>query len=358
MNDRPKVSVIIPVYNAESYLHDCINSLLAQTLKECEFIFINDGSTDRSLNILEQYQAKDNRIIVINQDNCGISRARNRGLNVSRGEYIGFCDNDDVVRNTMFATLYSAAKKFESDIVISKTIFGRDGKEIIKAAPFNVDLRFEIEDIKKQLIPNLLATEDLFAVWNKLYSADLIQKFAVKFPENRDIEEDSMFNFSAFSNSVSAVFLDYAGYHFREHQASESRRLFDKDYFKLALERFNFDYKKAFNLQLENSEVERLKAIRLVNRVFFLSFTYSITKNVGFDRKFEEISKMIFHPEIKNIFNKFSPEILTNAGKYEKLIFTVVKNPSRIKLQLIIFLVSTIYSPKLSELLRYINGKK
>src|SRR6476646_4070363 len=92
-----KVSVIIPVYNAGKYITRCIESLLNQTLQECEFIFINDGSIDDSREIIEGYKQVDDRIILINQVNQGVSIARNKGLYLAAGEYVGFVDADDCI---------------------------------------------------------------------------------------------------------------------------------------------------------------------------------------------------------------------------------------------------------------------
>jgi glycosyltransferase involved in cell wall biosynthesis len=92
---NPLISIIVPVYNTANYLDECVTSLLQQTYSNCEFIFINDGSTDGSLSILEKYQATDARIIVINQENQGVSVARNQGLSIVKGTYIGFVDSDD-----------------------------------------------------------------------------------------------------------------------------------------------------------------------------------------------------------------------------------------------------------------------
>ena len=104
------VSVIIPVYNADKFLERCVNSLLSQTLASCEFIFVNDGSTDASLSILQQFQQKDPRIRLVNQENKGVSDARNAGLKIANGDYIGFVDADDFIEKDYFEKLYSAFK--------------------------------------------------------------------------------------------------------------------------------------------------------------------------------------------------------------------------------------------------------
>ena len=115
-----KISVIIPVYNVEKYLKECLDSVINQTLKDIEIICVNDGSTDNSLNILENYAKKDNRIIVISQKNKGLSGARNTGLKYCSGEYVSFIDSDDYVSKDLFELTYNNAISNNSDLVIFK----------------------------------------------------------------------------------------------------------------------------------------------------------------------------------------------------------------------------------------------
>ena len=114
-----KVSIIVPVYNVEKYLRKCLDSLINQTLKDIEIICINDGSTDKSLEILEEYKNRDSRIILLNQENSGQSIARNNGIKKATGEYIGFVDPDDWVENNMIKCLIDEIKSEKVDLVTS-----------------------------------------------------------------------------------------------------------------------------------------------------------------------------------------------------------------------------------------------
>lgn len=105
------ISVIVPVYNVEKYLHKCINSILNQTYKNLEIILIDDGSTDNSGKICDEYALKDNRIKVIHKENGGLSSARNAGLDICSGDYIGFVDSDDYIAEDMYEYLYVNLKK-------------------------------------------------------------------------------------------------------------------------------------------------------------------------------------------------------------------------------------------------------
>jgi len=118
LDDQVNVSIIVPVYNVEKYLEKCLESIINQTLKNLEIICVNDGSTDNSLQILEDYAKKDQRIKIINKKNRGSGAAKNTGMKNASGEYIGFVDSDDWVDLAMFEKLYNRAKSQKSDMVM------------------------------------------------------------------------------------------------------------------------------------------------------------------------------------------------------------------------------------------------
>ena len=120
------ISVIIPVYNVEKYLRDCLNSVINQTYKDLEIICINDGSKDNSLSILEEYAKKDKRIIIINKENAGVSAARNDGIEKSTGEYLFCLDSDDYIDKDFLEVFYNNAKQNNSDLVILSNFWGLD----------------------------------------------------------------------------------------------------------------------------------------------------------------------------------------------------------------------------------------
>ena len=113
----PELSIIVPVYKVEKYLPKCLDSILAQTFTDFELILIDDGSPDRCGDICDEYAAKDDRLIVIHQENKGVSAARNAGLDIARGEYIGFVDSDDWIEPEMYETMLATAKESEAEIV-------------------------------------------------------------------------------------------------------------------------------------------------------------------------------------------------------------------------------------------------
>jgi glycosyltransferase involved in cell wall biosynthesis len=130
MTNSPLISIIVPIYKAEKYLADCLDSILAQTFKDFELILINDGSPDDSGNICNVYSSKDDRIRVIHKINGGASTARNAGLEVARGKYIGWVDADDQIAPTMYATLYRLANNYNADIADCQLIMIKENQTI------------------------------------------------------------------------------------------------------------------------------------------------------------------------------------------------------------------------------------
>lgn len=182
--ENVKISIIIPVYNAEKYLSECLKSLLRQTLKEIEIICINDGSSDNSLSILENFQLKDSRIKIINQKNSGVAVTRNNGISLATGEFIGFVDSDDWVDEDYFEKLYNAAKKFNSDVAAGD--FYRRGKILrskklkYKKEEFFVE---PADKIKKAFIPKYNY------IWNKIYKRESLLNLNIPFENGRYYED-------------------------------------------------------------------------------------------------------------------------------------------------------------------------
>lgn len=183
----PKVSIIVPVYNVEKYLRKCLDSLINQTLKDIEIICVNDGSKDNSPKILEEYAKIDNRIVVINQENSGQSVARNKGIGIAKGEYIGFVDSDDWLDLDFFEKLYSSAIKNNADIALGGIIrvTGIKKKKSLKfekeITTDNTNLKFELCDIPEKSY-----------VWNKIYKTEKVKEIGLEF-ENGIFYEDCIF---------------------------------------------------------------------------------------------------------------------------------------------------------------------
>jgi glycosyltransferase involved in cell wall biosynthesis len=192
---NPKISVIIPVYNVEQYLRECLNSVINQTFKDIEIICIDDGSTDNSLNILEEYKKKDIRIKVIHQENKGLSIARNNGVEIAKGRYICFIDSDDWVDKKMCETFYSISNKNNLDVLIggANLIYDEGIRKIFKDDPYYSLFNLKFLDNKVFYWRNI---KNLFRInisaWGKLYKKDFLKKINASFPEGM-FHEDYLF---------------------------------------------------------------------------------------------------------------------------------------------------------------------
>ena len=197
----PELSVIIPVYNTDKYLEKSLDSLTSQTLKDIEIICVNDGSTDNSLAVLQKYADKDSRIIVINQEHKMQGAARNAGIKIAEGEYIGFVDSDDWVDKDYFEKLYNAVKKYDSDIALATNIRTGHGKT-----------KKRLNITKEEYLTDLQNKVDTCHLWkdgcptNKIYRADLLRENEILFPEGV-ICEDKIFTTKAvyYANGIVTV---------------------------------------------------------------------------------------------------------------------------------------------------------
>lgn len=201
-----KVSVIIPIYNTASYLMECLDSVLNQSLRDIEVICVNDGSTDASLAILESYKLKDNRISIINQENKGSGAARNIALKQANGDYVMFVDSDDYIEDDMLIELYELATEKFLDLIFFKIInFDKDTYEQSKSA--YLEMKF-LENIVKddvfnwQVVKNRIFDLSVTAP-GKFFRRDLIKN--VQFPEDI-IFEDNLFFIKTFFKVKRAYF--------------------------------------------------------------------------------------------------------------------------------------------------------
>ena len=202
----PKISVIIPVYNVEQYLERCLDSVAGQTLKDIEIICINDGSTDGSLKILENYAAKDNRIKVINQENKGAAVARNAGLEIAAGEYLGFVDPDDNIDLNFYDVLYNLAKDENADIAKGNCFRA------------NLDRNTYIEPLNEAIHKNKFAFKHDW--WSAIYKASMIFENNINFPPECIKGQDGVFLIGAVLNANKIVLNDNTFYHYYRRTGS------------------------------------------------------------------------------------------------------------------------------------------
>lgn len=219
--DNCKVSVIVPVYNAEEFLHRCVDSLLNQTLEDIEIILIDDGSKDSSPAICDEYAEKHDNITVLHLENGGPARARNKGIEFAKGEYLAFCDSDDYVELNMYEKLYANAVEYHTDIAMCKYSFDYDGK--IVPAKFKYDSYYENRDaVKNGLLKRIYDSnfDGLVGPTNKLYTRQMVVDNDIKFDESMLRGEDFWFNFGCLKVAESLSFIEDCLYYYYQNESS------------------------------------------------------------------------------------------------------------------------------------------
>lgn len=235
----PKLSIVVPVYNVENYLRKCLDSILEQTLEDIEVICVNDGSTDSSPDILREYKEKDDRIIVIDQENSGLGAARNAGIARARGEYVGFVDSDDFIHPTMYEKLYKKAHEFDSDIVLTNIYLYYTDTGEIKLFRDN-DFYGFMSQTKYFTVMQHPRILQFIGVWDRIYRRSFLEEHRLFNPVNR-IYEDVLFTVQTcvFAERISIV--NEPLYYYRKNTG---RSIVDKE---KTNDSFKFDFLK--NLQ-------------------------------------------------------------------------------------------------------------
>lgn len=215
-----KISVVVPVYNVEKYLKECIDSIINQTLEDIEIICVNDGSTDSSLEILNNYAKKDSRIIVINKSNSGYGHTMNMGLNAATGEYVGIIESDDFADKNMFEDLYKLAKEYDADIVKgdwynywSKNKFARKNNRISSAKTLKLTNSKQDKSLLR-INPS---------VWSAIYKKEFLNKYNIRFLETPGASyQDLAFSFKIFALAERVILTDKAYLYYRQDNMNSS----------------------------------------------------------------------------------------------------------------------------------------
>lgn len=320
------VSVIIPVYNAAPHLEGCIRSLISQKIEGSEFIFVNDGSTDNSRSIIEKFQS-DDRIILINQQNQGVSAARNAGLRQASGTYIGFVDADDTIEPDMLDILVKQARHAQADIVVSRYVQHHDGQENISPAVFPEQQVLDSDYVKNNIIPYFIANEDLNAVWNKIYLRRLLDDHKILFPVGVPLGEDGLFNMQAFQNARTVYFTGFAGYHYCENQGSATRDFASKEYYRPIVDEYLRDYSMYENRNLDTEKINRLKAEKFLKKVVSLIHEYADPANkLGFSTARKKVAQLVNDAVFREVIGQNYAAERVRENKYGQFILWAARH--------------------------------
>lgn len=234
-----KLSIIVPIFNGEEYLHRCIESILAQQYTDFELILIDDGSKDSSLSICNEYAKKDGRIVVYHKENEGLVAARKSGVSLAKGEYIGFVDCDDFIDGDMYLNLMSTAEKDESDIVAGGIIYDY----VLHSKPsFNCLCEgfYDEKDIENKIIPQMLIHSGFVkygvipGVVTKVFRRNVLEKALLCVYDKLTIGEDVAITAYSMMNAKSLSIIKTAGYHYIQTDNSMVRAFNPKRFEKIS----------------------------------------------------------------------------------------------------------------------------
>ncbi len=265
---NPKISIIIPVYNSEKYLKDCLDSLLNQTFNEIEIICVDDGSTDNSLSILKQYAKYDNRIIILQQKNQGAGVARNNGMKIAKGEYLLFLDSDDFFKKEMIQILVNNAEKKKADIVIFKFL------KYNQTTGTSTHIKMSVKKkgwpnglFNYSSNPNKIFVSFYPCAWNKLFRHSFIKENNLFFQDNKRTN-DLFFTSTSLAVAKRIYYLNKELLYYRiglTNNSQSTNELYPWDFYKALLGVKNFLEQKNLFSQLKEGYNALAKNIIIYN---------------------------------------------------------------------------------------------
>ncbi len=284
MNNNPKISIIVPVYNVEQYLLRCIDSILAQTFTDFEVLLVDDGSKDRSGAICDEYAAKDRRVRVFHKPNGGVSSARNVGLENARGEWIGFVDSDDYVKEDFLAAFF---KQRQDADMLSQGFYSPNW---MNKSAMTISEKDEIidGDSLASFVLRMTKTLQIGYLWCKLFRRQIIEKYSIRFEESVCHMEDRLFVYNYLSHSNRVINSSYDGY---VYIFSASGKKFGKqNVMKLLFNLLNYFLK--------------IKGAHLIEQEIKEGMSYEILSALCNSENYKEADEKLVDSYFKDLYNR------------------------------------------------------
>ena len=252
-----KLSIIVPIYNAERYLNECIESIINQTFDDFELILVNDGSKDNSLSICSRWKKKDKRIKVIDKKNGGVSSARNEGIKIACGEYLGFVDSDDYIDECMYEKLVKLVESVNADIGICKRVI--PGKKQNYGHDYPIQESFTFKNNNGNWKTMFYQGDIETFVTNKLFKASFLKESKVEFKEY-SLFEDRLYLIQLYLYNPKMIYVDEELYYYRPVKGSSVHRYCAKRFLII---------KEIYKHELElNTKYENEKYLQVINKCF------------------------------------------------------------------------------------------
>lgn len=306
-----KVSIIIPVFNAGTYLSHCLDSVQKQTYKELEVLLIDDGSIDNSQEICLAYTNKNPIFTYYRQENCGVSVARNKGMELAAGSWICFIDSDDYVESDMIESLWSHIDK-NTDVVCCGCMTEVDHKSI-KNSFFESDMIFR--ENKRELFMQLLdnnyhAVEYRYTAigvpWGKLYRKSFLQHNKISFDKNLRRMQDNIFNMDVFRYARQIKYINYLGYHYVAEHVGKFADSYDKDAAKYLSKVIDVQKNKLVGMHLlEDEEIFNCLVWEAV-KIYILAVqkSYYVCNDMSYWEKCNKAKMLLYSEPFASLFFK------------------------------------------------------
>lgn len=314
-----KISVLVPVYNTEKTLKKCIDSILNQSIiSDIEIVIVNDGSTDNSENLINDYLRNYKNIVYFKQKNQGLGATRNKGIELSSGEYIAFLDSDDWADYDYYENMYNLAKKEDADLIISSycvEILNTESKDIVKHE-YNSNMKY-LDDLIKGDVAGFS--------WNKLYKKSLITENKLKFPLRGYLEnvEDQYFSFRCVALSKKISFYNCSNIHYIINPKSIVRK-YQKNLYIDILNLYNSNVEFLKERKFINYDIDNLKVILIRGIITVINNEFKPEHRVSRNEKIKIIKKVISIKEYRDSL-KFIYKF--NFRKIDKLYLNfIIKN--------------------------------
>ena len=351
MKNNIKVSIIIPVYNVEQYIKQCLDSVINQTLKEIEIICVDDGSKDKCPDIIDKYAKKDSRIVAIHQANAGYGRAVNHGLELAKGEYIGIVESDDFIEPDMYETLYNDAKTHDVDVV--KGVYNEyydkeDGTSKYKIAGISELIQPPLNPFTVYEYPMILEYHP--SIWTAIYKTDFIRKNNIKVLEinkGRYADQNWRYETLMLANKIYWEHKPFYNYRLTNINASSFKKNNPDDIFDVysELNKFLLQHQDKYQKIKENLYSSLYgHMIWNLNRVSKKYYFYCLDR-------------------IHNLFKNMDKNVIVNSSKFsssEKKFFLVLAGDfykSKIIINNIIDFVFSIKDSKKHKVIRILGIK-
>ncbi len=336
-----RVSVIVPVYNVEKYLRECFDSLAAAVnFNEMEVIAVDDGSVDGSAAICDEYAARYQNFKVIHQQNEGVSAARNAGLAVASGEFIGFSDGDDYVHPEIYKAMLDSADKCGADMAVCCYEKEFQGQVIVYHMDFGGKGSYRGDEIVDNIVYRTMESHYFNNVVNKIFSSKIIKDNNIVFPCGKKYGEDRDFviRFLSFAGCVS--FSDYVGYFYREVNSGATNKA-RNNYVDTLLAQYHADLQSFSEFGIDRSVIEEKCGVALVKN--YISVFWIIDQRTGGREKLELFRSVMENAEMTELFLQWYDKTFESEFKYNRNIMKAVRNKN-------VFMVNrSIRIQKLSE---------